>query len=176
MHLTIDKYQELGYAYVKDFFSPEEVEYYKGLMLKMRENGNLRQENDQRYYNKSEGGSSPEFVKVLREKTPQIKELFKLNKIVPESVYARFYYNDCTLHPHSDRPGLDHTLSVTLFSNLDEPWPLYCLDKNCDQESFDIKPGDGAMVPGTRIVHWRRRLKCRSDQFVIQVFFHWKNT
>lgn len=176
MHLSLDKYQELGYAYVTEFFTPDEVEFYKQLMLKARSEGRLTQENDARYYNKSEGGCTPEFRKALQDKTPIIKELFKLDRIVPESVYARFYYNDCTLHPHSDRPGLDHTLSVTLYSNLDEPWPLFCLDKNCDQESFDIKPGDGAMVPGTRIVHWRRPLKCRADQFVIQAFFHWKNT
>ena len=175
MHLTQDNYESLGYAYVNDFLSQEEVTFLTQVMFKNREEKRLNNETDNRYYYKSEGGSPPEFRKVLEEKTPKIKELFKFNNAIPESVYARFYYNESTLNPHFDREALDHTLSVTLYSNLDEPWPLSCIDKKCNILSFDIKSGDGAMILGNKIVHWRKPLVCRSDQFVIQAFFHWRN-
>ena len=175
MYTSINKYKDLGYAYVNEFFTKEENEYYTQIMLKARDNKQLKTETDTRYYNKSEGGTPEELRKALLSKTPALTELLGLVNVASESVYARFYYNESTLNPHFDRKGLDHTLSVSLFSNLDEPWPLLCVDKNCDIASFDIKPGDGAIIPGTKIVHWRKPLICKPDQYVIQAFFHWKD-
>lgn len=175
MHLSIDKYSELGYAYVKDFLTPEEVEYCKKVMLNSRENDLLKDETDQRYYYKSMGGCPPEFRKILHDKTPKIKEIFNMPNVTAEAVYARFYYNESTLNPHFDRGPLDHTLSVIVHSDIEEPWPLYCVDRKCNVVPFDIKLGDGAMIPGNKMVHWRKPLSCRPDQYVIAAFFHWKN-
>jgi alkylated DNA repair dioxygenase AlkB len=175
MHLTLDHYKDLGYAYVSEFFTKEETQYYTQIMLDAKNNNALKAETDIRYYNNSQGGCPAEFRTALQNKTQQIKDLLGLTNVTAESVYARFYHNESTLNPHFDRKGLDHTLSVTLFTNLDEPWPLYCIDRKCNVVSFDIKPGDGAIIPGTRIVHWRRPLSCKPDQFAIQAFFHWKD-
>lgn len=177
MHLEIDKYSELGYAYVKNFLSQEEAAYAADLMLKAKSEKGLRDEttHDPRYYYKSLGGNPAGLRKILDDKTPKIKEIFKMNNIAPEATYARIYVNESTLNPHFDRNGLDHTLSVLLYSNIEEPWPLYCVDKKCNVVPFDIKVGDGAMIPGKTMVHWRKPLSCRPDQYVIAAFFHWKN-
>lgn len=175
MNLTIDKYKELGFAFVESFFEKDEVDYYTQVMLNAKKNNALKVEEDSRFYNKSEGGCPNELREALTSKTPKIKELLELPNIAAESVYARIYYNSSTMNPHFDRNKLDHTLSVNLFSNLSEPWPLYCVDKNCDVQSFVTKPGDGALILGTQLVHWRKPLVCNTDQYVIQVFFHWKN-
>jgi hypothetical protein len=178
MHLEIDRYSDLGYAYVKNFLTPEESSYASELLIKAKSENRLQDETKEapQYYYKSWGGSPPGLRKLLDEKTEKIKELFKMGNIVPEAAYGRIYYNESTLNPHFDRNGLDHTLSVILYSNLDEPWPLYCLDKMCNLVPFDIKVGDGAMIPGKTMVHWRKPLSCRPDQYVVAAFFHWKNT
>jgi len=175
MHIEIDKYSDLGYAYVKNFLSKEEAEYLSEVMLNAKSNQELKDETDARYYYKSIGGNPPELRKILQAKTEKIKEIFRMPNIVPEATYARIYFNESTLNPHFDRNGLDHTLSVVLYSNLDEPWPFYCVDKKCNVVPFDIKVGDGAMIPGKTMVHWRKPLSCRQDQYVIAAFFHWKN-
>lgn len=175
MFVQLNKINELGYAYIKNFLSDEELQLLVNGMNKARDENRLNLETDPRYYNKSKGGYIPELKSILNKKTPEIKELFNLKNIVPESSYARFYYNDCTLNPHFDRPGLDYTLSVTLFSNITNPWPLSCVDRQCNVESFDIAVKDGALIYGTKMVHWRKPLKCNENQYVLQAFFHWKN-
>ena len=177
MQLEIDKYSDLGYAYVKDFLTQDEAKFASEVMLNAKVKNSLRDEtyHDPRYYYKSLGGNPPELKKLLDEKTPKIKEIFKMENLAAEATYARIYVNESTLNPHFDRNGLDHTLSVLLYSNLDEPWPLYCVDKQCNVVSFDIKVGDGAMIPGKTMVHWRKPLSCREDQYVIAAFFHWRN-
>jgi len=175
MNLITDCYKDLGYAYIENFLNKDETEFLTQTMLNAKKNNSLSLETDTRFYNKSEGGAPAEFREMLQKKTPEIKELLKMPDIVAESVYARIYYNKSTMNPHFDRNKLDHTLSVNLFSNLAEPWPLYCVDKNCNVVSFDIKPGDGAIILGTQLVHWRKPLVCTSEQFVIQSFFHWRD-
>ena len=175
MQLLINEYSTLGYAYVQEFLTPKETEFLAQNMLDAKKENRLKKESDVRYYNNSVGGRCPGLLELLQEKTPLMKELLNKNNIVPESVYARFYHNESTLNPHFDRPGLDHTLSVTLFTNLDTSWPLYCLDKNCNMQSFDIKLGDGALILGTKLVHWRKPLICSAEQYTIQAFFHWKD-
>lgn len=174
MRATANKLSTLGYAYIENFLQDKEVDYLIKSMQEAKELKRLRDETDNLFYNKSEGGSTAELKTVLQDKTAQIKELFNLSNIVPESVYARYYYNESTLNPHFDRKGLDYTLSVSLFSNLNEPWPLYCIDKKCNVESFDIKIGDGAIIHGTKMIHWRKPLICNPGQYIIQAFFHWK--
>jgi hypothetical protein len=175
MRLTNGNYNELGYAYIENFLTKEETEHLTQVMLNAKKANALTLETDIRFYNKSEGGAPNEFREILHKKTPLIKELLSMPDIAAESVYSRIYYDKSTMNPHFDRNKLDHTLSVNLFSNLAEPWPLYCVDKKCDIVSFDIKPGDGAIMLGTQLVHWRKPLACTSEQFVIQSFFHWRN-
>lgn len=93
--------------------------------------------------------------------------------LTPKNSYARIYYNDGVLGKHVDREGLKYTLSITLFSNLDNDWPLWCIDKKGTETPISIKPGDGALMVGTQLTHWREPLICNDDQFVVQLFMHW---
>jgi hypothetical protein len=69
---------------------------------------------------------------------------------------------------------LDLTLSICTFSNLDKPWDLHVEVEKGKVLSFETKPGQGALILGTKMLHWRDDLVCRDDQYVIQSFYHWK--
>lgn len=106
--------------------------------------------------------------------------------------YSRIYFNGGLLSIHVDRLGLDLTGTLTVFNNLDEPWPIHFSKKQYvyphekdypdqgnfgyrrDFTSIDVKPNQMAVCLGTRTPHWRDKLVCRPDQYSIHVFYHWK--
>lgn len=102
--------------------------------------------------------------------------------------YSRIYLNSGTLKPHVDRWGLDITLSVNIFSTLSEPWPIHVSEKEYLGErgvvipeefltpfrSVLLKPGQGVAIFGTKSPHWRDQLVCGENDYVIQIFYHWR--
>ncbi|BBL73728.1 hypothetical protein [Methylomagnum ishizawai] len=85
--------------------------------------------------------------------------------------YSRIYFKGAYLKPHVDRPGLDWTLSLCSFAEVE--WPISAQGLDYRIASVPIAPGDGVLMRGTRQVHWREELRCRPDQLVIQHFYHW---
>lgn len=163
------------YYFFDNLLSPEKCEILNKLALSMKDQNRLNFEADGKHYANSYGtGRIPEYEKLLRELTPLIKEKTGLNNITEENSYTRIYYDGATLKKHIDRKGLDLTLSVCTFSNLDKPWELHAEVEKGKVLSFDTKPGQGALILGTKMLHWRDDLNCRPDQYVIQSFYHWK--
>jgi hypothetical protein len=107
--------------------------------------------------------------------------------------FTRVYFGKTELTPHIDRVGLDMTLSVTIYNDALEPWPL-CIshDQYKDLEwgeaqdtdskfiakfrehytPYNLRPGDGLACTRSH-VHWRDPIDLK-DRSVIQVFYHWK--
>ncbi len=105
-----------------------------------------------------------------------------------ENTYMRSYVKESTLKIHTDRPGLDITLSVCLEHDFEGEWPLYASkekwiypewktslynynkwDSNFD--SFELGLGDGCAMNGRLYPHWR-------DTFTqtgrgVYIFYHW---
>lgn len=105
-----------------------------------------------------------------------------------QNTYTRIYTNNNCLKCHTDRSGLDLTISICLYSNLNFEWPLYISNSTIDvpwndslpiQEyknnsvQYNIPIGAGVAALGGKHPHWRETLNCDSDQKVIQVFYHW---
>lgn len=104
--------------------------------------------------------------------------------------YTRMYFNDSYLKFHTDRKDLDITLSVNIFSNLDNDWPIHISntlyfggewDRTLPKDVYEknskeyiTKPGQGIACYGRKHVHWRDTLICKEDQYVLQAFYHWK--
>ena len=109
---------------------------------------------------------------ALRDMQPRVEEELQVKMKVANS-YARIYYNGGTLNRHTDRKGLDYTMSITLFSNLDKDWPLWCKDLEGNEIPLNIPMGWGGMMLGTTMEHWREPLVCEENQYVIQLFVHW---
>jgi hypothetical protein len=171
-------FSEYGYLYLEDLLTKEVRLRFASIMLLMKEKNFLVFEgtdsmgNKNNYYNNSYGGNHQEFEDALISIQPIVeKELgFKLKS---KNSYARIYYDGGELNKHVDRSGLDYTLSICLFNNLNNDWPLWCIDAKNNEIPINIGLGDGVLMLGTKLLHWREPLICKKNQFVIQLFMHW---
>jgi hypothetical protein len=174
----VEFFKKFGYVYLENILTEDQCFRFASQMLSLREDNKLYYEgktenSPNAFYDNSFGvGSVKEMEDALRTVQPRVEEELGVN-MVPANSYARIYYNGGTLNRHVDRKGLDYTMSITLFSNLDTDWPLWCKDLEGNQVALKIPQGWGGMMLGTAMEHWRDPLVCRDDQYVIQLFLHW---
>ena len=107
------------------------------------------------------------------------------------NTYTRIYFNGNKLLLHTDRKGLDLTLTICTYSNVDYLWPIWVSGiyynklwdwdnqlsfEYCKKtaQSYVTPPGCGVSCIGNRNPHWRDALECKSDQYIVQTFYHWK--
>lgn len=102
--------------------------------------------------------------------------------------FSRIYVNDSYLDIHTDRPGLDVTVSLCIRKDTKQDWPL-CVSRQShsglwnektdgtmykkDFVAINLEPGDAGFVYGTMQPHWRDRLVCNEGEKNIYVFYHW---
>lgn len=167
-------FNEHGYVYLNNILTPLQCEQFSNIMLTKKSNNQLGYEKlgNPAMYQESYGGNDEVFETALRELTPRLEEELGV-KMIPANSYCRIYYNGSTLNPHVDRLGLDYTISISLFSNLKNDWPLMCIDRKGNTVPIDIGIGDGGIMYGTEINHWREDLTCGDDEYIIQLFMHW---
>lgn len=129
--------------------------------------------NNTTYYGNSYGASLPEFNRLIPDLTTIVRENSGINNIKPLHSFSRIYLNNSIMKKHVDRETLDLTLSVCIYNDTGIAWPLYVenLDGNIVPVVTDV--GDGGLILGTKMNHWRETLECGDDQMVIQTFFHW---
>jgi hypothetical protein len=105
------------------------------------------------------------------------------------NTYTRVYNRHSVLNVHTDRKGLDLTLSVCLEDKNNLDWPLNISAKTYDGEEWDLKKdsshykdkylsahfgvGYGAVMEGRRFPHWRDELLCGEKQRAVYIFYHW---
>ena len=163
------------YIFFEDLLPANRCDLLNNVALMYKNNNRLNYEADKHHYANSYGtGRIKEYEDFLRELTPLVKQKTGLNNITEENSYTRIYYNGATLNKHLDREGLDLTLSVCTFSNLKTPWLLHVEVEKGRVLSFETKPGQGALILGTKMLHWRDPLVCADNEYVIQSFYHWK--
>lgn len=162
------------YLYLPNILSLEERQQYTETILRLKNEEKLTKESDTRYYRNSYGiASFPLFEDLLQKLTPIFKEKFRLAGLKPANSYCRIYSNGSILGRHLDRQGLDLSISISLFSDLKDSWPLFLKTLDGKIAAFDIKPGDGVLLHGRRLEHWRESLVCDKDQKIVQLFLHW---
>jgi len=133
--------------------------------------GKLHKETDERYYKNSYGSQLPSHWKLFDKFTEDVSELVG-KKLKPANPYCRIYNHESTLNPHTDRDGLDWTLSICVFDNTDVVWPLQ-VETEDDTYGYIIKVGNGAIMNGTKYKHWRDPLNCGYGKMAIYIFLHW---
>lgn len=164
---TVLKYGDIG-----QMLSIDECEELTKKILFAKENGLFHLENDERYYNNSHGGNINEAWELLERFLPLMQSKVG-KKLKVANPYIRIYKNESTLKPHTDRTGLDWTISLCLFSNIKTDWPL--IVKNEDGEIIEYQNivGNGSYVAGAKLEHWREPLLCNDDEYVVQLFLHY---
>jgi hypothetical protein len=111
--------------------------------------------------------------------------------LIYDHAFLRIYYNNSSLNMHTDTTNLYVTLSVNV-GGL-QNWPLnisnfiydktiqykhnikfedISTDKN-DYTSFLTPRRCGVSCYGMS-PHWRDKLTCRDDEYVMQIFYHWR--
>lgn len=115
-----------------------------------------------------------EFDKLLNSLKPMITELNDNKKIKNVNSFVREYKNGSVLKKHTDRPDIGITLSICIFSNIKNEWPLSA-EYNDVEVSYNTNIGDGVLIMNSdKITHWRDELICDENESVIQLFLHWK--
>lgn len=124
---------------------------------------------------------------------PRLTELMEKSfgeKIKYSHSYGRLYKNGAELWQHVDRGTLDITLSVNV-GGL-ENWPMH-ISNVYTNESISFQSNDhpgglkykedyvtvytprgsGVACYAHHFVHWRDKLVCNDDEYVLQIFYHW---
>lgn len=150
----------------------DECERLTKLILSGIQENQFHLETDKRYYNNSYGGNINESWELLNRFKPLVEK--KIGRgIKPANPYIRVYKNGSTLNKHTDRVGLDWTISICLYTNLKEDWPLIVKNKNGRLKKYPTMIGYGSLVSGNILEHWREPLKCKKNEQVIQIFLHY---
>ncbi len=142
-----------------------------------------------RPYSQTDIFSPKEVEKIIFELTQKISSVFN-EEIIYSNALVRMYVNGSHLGIHTDRDALDITLSVNV-GGL-ENWPMHISNisteipisreipdhiKNEHKKDYDsyITPRNcGIACYGKIYPHWRDKLNCREDEYVLQIFYHWK--
>jgi hypothetical protein len=124
-----------------------------------------------------------------------LKHVDRLQKLVEkqygplvfQNTYMRSYVKNSILKMHTDRPGLDVTLSICLEHGFVGEYPLYASNKLWggpwdttlqdyspwldDNTATELAIGDAVAVEGSKYPHWR-------DPFMfsgraVYIFYHW---
>ena len=163
------------HIFFENLIDEDKCKILSEIVVNMMSKKSLHFEGTNDHYANSYGVARiPEYEKLLSELTPMIARKCHQYKIKEENSYSRIYYNGAKLKKHVDREGLDLTLSICIFSNINKPWPLHVECQDGVVRSFETKPGDGALILGTKMNHWRDPLVCEENQMVIQSFYHWR--
>jgi prolyl 4-hydroxylase len=177
-----EKFEEFGYSFLKGIIDQKTCEEFAKELFYLKFSNKLTAENrgqlaaansDPSVFKPSYGlGSIKRFDDYLRLISKDLSEKIGV-KWKDKHTYARIYYNGGLLGKHVDRPGLDYTLSVNLFSTLKKEWPLYCIDKKGNEIAANTNVGEGILILGTKMQHWRQPLICEPNECVVQLFMHW---
>lgn len=142
--------------------------------------------------NSKSSGNIPE----LNQFTKKIEHYVRLicsDPIIPINSFSRVYTNGSFLGIHADRVGLDITVSLCLRKDPNINWPIYVSKKPLDNpfdndndkgkefseykkdfHSFDLEPGDIAIMFARKYLHWRDPLTCDPNKKFIYSFFSWR--
>ena len=129
--------------------------------------------NNTTYYGNSYGASIHECNALMDDLTEIVKQRTGMCNIKKQHSFSRIYLNNSILKKHVDRETLDLTLSVCIYDDTGVEWPLFVENLDGSVTPVLTVPGDGALILGTKMNHWRDLLVCDENKMVIQTFFHW---
>lgn len=126
------------------------------------------------HYKKSFGMSGiPQIEPVFDALTRTIQDVTKLT-LKKANSYSRIYLNQGRLRKHIDRPGLDLTLSVQIENTTGSQQPVFHQTYDGGEQVCDLNDGDGLLIKGQDLAHWRNDIETQEGNHLICVFFHWE--
>lgn len=134
-------------------------------------------------------GNPPEADEFLPDIEPLVKEVYTKPLKYANSC-VRTYMKDGWMGVHTDRKGLDITVSFCLKKETKGDWPLNVSkieygaferwNNNADMSEFkkdfeavNLETNDMCCILGTQNAHWRDKLVCEEDETNTYIFYHW---
>jgi hypothetical protein len=162
-----DVYREHGFVRVRSLVPPELCLFLTRYLLTMLSAGRL--EADTQVEGSGSVYGDPAFDTLLDMVRPAAARLLGID-LLPTYSFARLYVPGCELTPHTDRGSCEHSVTVHLGADEDEPWPIWLRDRAGVDRAVGLGPGDGLFYLGRELTHWRTPY---TGRFHAQVFLHY---
>lgn len=92
-------------------------------------------------------------------------------EVVPSFSYLRVYREEQSLPAHVDRDACVYTMTLAVMGKgAGKEWEIRCTCVDDSSLDYALKPGDGVLMRGREVLHWRAPL---SDGWAALVFLHW---
>jgi len=176
----------MNYVY-ENIFSQEECNTISDAMLSLYRDNQLIVD-DQEYTRGSLGTFNLPATLDFQERIEELIKRDYSSNVKFQNTYTRIYQNGNQLKVHTDRPWLDVTVSICLFSNINNDWTLNVSTTAAEDpwleitdpdtykanfQTYSTPVGSGVACLGSKYPHWRDPLVCNLGQYVIQTFYHW---
>lgn len=117
--------------------------------------------------------NSPAFYGIFNDELMKYQNKLEIEaeeELLPVYTYARIYQENELMTPHTDRPGAE--ISVTITLDYDKYiWPIYIQKNNTEFEEIILDRGDGLLYQGSIAAHMRHPMV--DQEFQHQTFFHY---
>lgn len=101
--------------------------------------------------------SDPLIEVLLKTCGPEIEQHTGLS-LHPSYSFSRVYQEGEALHPHTDRPSCEISVTINVGCTGDSPWPIWMDYKDKDPAKILLSPGDAVIYKGCEVTHWRKPL------------------
>lgn len=148
----------------------------------------LNDESNMVYYKNSRGRSDLPLTMQYIDRLTEVVRQYYDQPLKFSNTYSRIYTNGSYLKIHTDRIGLDITISLCIKREAKMLWPL-CISHiqhegnwrmDGDLEKYqklytavELDEGEGGLMEGILYPHWRDDLVCDPNEKNIYIFYHW---
>ena len=164
-------FKKNGYCTIKEVLSQEEIGSLSEKIKSSFERNEMSFEGNDFHYKNSYG-----IGQLGSEFFPKITALVENitgYDLEEKNSYGRVYFDGGLLKPHIDRDGLELTLSITLRDTTEHEQVLNLLDRKGKVLSVKSIVGEGVLLMGRELEHWRDEIKSVENGGLYCVFYHW---
>ena len=140
-------------------------------MLEEMINSGLSDEGANEFYNHSKGGYGLPFAEGLLHQKRGYFEAATGLKLMPQNSYSRIYEDGNKMAVHTDREGLDLTVSVCVLRGFENR--LCVIAHGGQAQCFDVLQGDAVLLKGRELRHYREEIKAEKGRKLFFVFLHY---
>lgn len=159
-----------GFALLRGLVSPELRSFAKDCMDLSYRAGRMRQCTDPGACGHYEEYAALFSETLLERLLPTVKSNSGY-ELSPTYSFWRLYQRGASLARHIDRPSCELSLSINIaVEPMECVWPLWVQDRDGNEVSLPLLPGDGALYRGCELPHWRSTF---DGQVQYQMFLHY---
>lgn len=178
------EFQENGYVHIKNFFTPEFVDYVRysiDKLIDIKDVNGLDYDNDPDVntsyvdtpdnVNNSVTFYSPFMFDTLGSFITCFYNELAKRSLGTTYTFVRRYNKYQKLVRHIDRPSCQFSMTADFSISDNQPWDFFVETYDLQVKSISVLSGDVIFYKGVDIPHWREELTTRDQSY--HAFFHW---